>query len=146
MKIIFSKNKVWKWTGLITGLLLMTFYMGISCDSYPMDEDDLLITDRSECYVSNFELLGVDRQTVRATGNSLAIDTLACTIDVIVNFGTDLKNVYPVFSLVTDAKLEPKITGITDFTSLSKQWTVISGNREIRKTYTVKITVQRPSN
>ena len=146
MKIKISNNKVWKWTGFLTGLLLLAFYAGTGCNNYPLDADNLLITQRSECYVSNFELLGVDRQTVRATGSSLTIDTVACKIDVIVNFGTDLKNVYPVFSLITDATLEPKITGLVDFTSLSKQWTVVSGNRKIRKTYTVNITVQKPAN
>lgn len=114
-----------------------------SCYDYPIDEDGLLITDRAECYVSNFELLGTDYQTVR-TKNAV-IDTLAQTIDVEVRWGTDLKKLWPQFSLVTDAKLEPKITGWTDFSDLNspKQWTVISGNRKIRKVYTVKITVQQ---
>lgn len=114
-----------------------------SCYDYPIDEDGLLITDRAECYVSNFELLGTDYQTVR-TKNAV-IDTLAQTIDVEVRWGTDLKKLWPQFSLVTDAKLEPKITGWTDFSNLNspKQWTVISGNRQVRKVYTVKITVQQ---
>lgn len=145
MKINISKNSVWKWTGILTGLLLLALYAGTGCNDYPLDEDNLLVTERAECYVSNFELVGVDYQTVRASGSSLSIDTVSCKIDVIVNFGTDLKNVYPQFTLVTDAKLDPKVTGFVDFSSLSKQWTVISGNRKVRKTYTVSITVQRPN-
>jgi hypothetical protein len=119
-------------------------YMATGCNDYPMDEDGLLITSRNECYVSNFELLGVDRQTVRTKNPE--IDTLACTIDVEVFFGTDLKNLYPQFSLVTDASLDPKITGLTDFSNLTtpRQWTVVSGNRKIRKTYSVAISVQHP--
>jgi hypothetical protein len=145
MKINILKNNAWKWTGILTGFFILALYAGTGCHDHPIDEDNLLITDRAECYVSNFELLGVDNQTVRASGSSLSIDTVNCKIDVIVNFGTDLKNVYPVFSLVTDAKLDPKVTGYVDFSSLSKQWTVISGNRKIRKTYTVNITVQKPN-
>jgi hypothetical protein len=121
-------------------LLLITF---ISCSKdHPVDEDGLLITSRAECYVSNFELLGVDFQTVR-TKNAV-IDTTACTIDVTVFYGTDLKNLYPQFTLVTDAKLDPKITGKVDFSDLSnpKSYTVISGNRKVRKAYKVLITVQ----
>jgi len=121
-------------------LLAITF---ISCSKdHPVDEDGLLITSRAECYVSNFELLGVDFQTVR-TKNAV-IDTTACTIDVTVFYGTDLKNLYPQFSLVTDAKLDPKITGKVDFSDLAnpKSYTVISGNRKVRKTYKVLITVQ----
>jgi hypothetical protein len=108
----------------------------------PVDEDGLLITDRAECYVSNFELLGTDFVTVRT--KAAVIDTLAQTIRVEVFHGTDLKNLYPQFTLITDAKLDPKITGKVDFSDLAspKVWTVVSGNRQIRKPYTVYITVQ----
>lgn len=108
----------------------------------PIDEDGLLITTRAECYVSNFELLGADFQTVR-TKNAV-IDTVACTVDVTVFYGTDLKHLYPQFTLVTDAKLDPKITGFTDFSDLTnpRTYTVISGNRQVRKTYKVLVTVQ----
>lgn len=109
---------------------------------YPVDDDGLLITTRSECYVSNFELLGTDFVTVRT--KTATIDTLAQTIRVEVQFGTDLKNLYPQFTLVTDAKLEPKITGKTDFSDLAnpKVYTVVSGNRAVKKEYTIFITVQ----
>ena len=108
----------------------------------PVDEDGLLITSREECYVSNFELLGTDFVTVRT--KTAVIDTTAQTIDVEVQFGTDLKNLYPQFTLASDCKLDPKIIGKVDFSDLSKpkEYTVVSGNRKIRKTYTVNITVQ----
>lgn len=115
----------------------------VSCSSdFPIDEDGLLITGRGQCYVSNFELLGADFQTVRSKAPQ--IDTVAQTINVEVQFGTDLANVFPQFSLVTDAKLEPKITGPVDMSDLAnpKQWTVVSGNRKVKKTYTVTVTVQ----
>ena len=110
--------------------------------TYPVDEDGLLITTRAECYVSNFELLGTDYVSVRT--KAAVIDTTAQTIKVEVQFGTDLKNLYPQFSLVTDAKLDPKITGRVDFSDLAnpKVYTVISGNRLVRKPYTIFVTVQ----
>lgn len=122
---------------------LVILIAGVRCsDEFPVDEDGLLITGRGQCYVSSFELLGPDFQTVRTT--AAVIDTTAQTINVEVVFGTDLTNVYPQFSLVTDAKLDPKITGKVDMSDLSnpKQWTVVSGNRKVRKTYTVYVTVQ----
>lgn len=124
-------------------ILFLALLAGCKQD-FPIDEDGLLITNRAQCYVSNFELLGADFQTVR-TKNPV-IDTTAQTIDVEVFFGTDLKNVYPQFSLVTDAKLDPKITGKVDFSDLVKPkvFTVVSGNRQVRKPYTVNITVQQP--
>ncbi len=125
-------------------LLLITAFgwMGCKKEDSPIDEDGLLITNRAECYVSNFELLGSDFQTVR-TKNAV-IDTVACTVNVTVFFGTDLKNLFPQFTLVTDAKLDPKITGFTDFSDLAnpRSYTVISGNRQVRKTYKVIVTVQ----
>jgi len=127
----------------ITFASLFILISAVRCSNdFPIDEDGLLITSRAQCYVSNFELLGNDFLTVR-TKNSL-IDTTAQTIDVEVKFGTDLKNLYPQFNLVTDAKLDPKITGKVDFSDLAnpKQYTVVSGNRQVRKTYTIKVTVQ----
>jgi TonB-linked SusC/RagA family outer membrane protein len=71
---------------------------------------------------------------------------VAQTINVEVFFGTDLKNVFLQFSLVTDAKLTPKITGKVDFSDLAnpKIFSVISGNRKVIKPYTVYITFQKP--
>jgi hypothetical protein len=126
--------------------LLFISLCWIGCNNdLPVDEDDLLITGRAECYVSNFELLGTDFRTVRANQQNAVIDTTTCTIEVEVKWGTDLKNLYPQFSLVQDAKLDPKITGITDFSDLSnpKKYTVISGNRKVKKIYTIYITVQQ---
>lgn len=137
--------KMTKYINKITAILLFTgFVAGCSLTDHPVDEDGLLITDRAECFVSNFELLGADFQTVR-TQNPV-IDTVAQTIEVEVFYGTDLRNLYPQFSLVTDAKLDPKITGMVDFSDLAnpKVYTVVSGNRQVRKPYTVHITVQQP--
>ncbi len=110
---------------------------------YPIDKDGLLITERAECYVSNFELLDTDHRTVRS--RSAIIDTIEQTIDVEVLWGTNLKSLWPQFSLVTDAKLDPKITDYVNFSDLEnpKQWTVVSGNRQVRKDYTVIISVQQ---
>jgi hypothetical protein len=124
----------------ITLSILMMSVIIISCkkDS-PVDEDGLLITFRQECFVSNFELLGADFVTVRAA--TAVIDTIAQTISVTVNPGTDLKNVYPQFTLATDCKLDPKVIGKTDLSNLAspKIYTVVSGNRKIRKPYTLNI-------
>lgn len=127
----------------ITASVVLAVLVFAGCKKdYPIDEDGLLITSRAECYVSNFELLGTDFVTVRS--KPPVIDTTAQTIRVEVLFGTDLKNLYPQFSLVTDAKLDPKITGKVDFSDLAnpKVWTVVSGNRKVRKAYTVYVTVQ----
>jgi len=148
MKLNILINHVWRGYGFVTVVFVLAIYAATSCNNYPLDEDNLLITKRGECYVSDFDLRGVDMQTVRIPSTADApnpnIDTVNCKIEVRVHFGTDLKNLYPVFSLVTDAKLEPKVTGLTDFSSLSKQWTVVSGNRKVRKTYTVNLIVQTP--
>ncbi len=123
--------------------ILLATCICLSCKKdYPVDEDGLLITTRAECYVSSFELLGSDFVTVRS--GAAVIDTTAQTINVKVLFGTDLKNLYPQFSLASDCKLDPKITGKTDFSDLAnpKVYTVISGNSQIRKPYTIYITVQ----
>jgi len=145
----------------IVAALLLVIASVVGCTKeYPIDEDGLLITTRVSCYVSNFDLLGTDfvsvvtsTTPVPATPTSpaipaarnVAIDTTAQTINVQVAFGTDLKHLYPQFTLATDAKLSPKITGITDFSDLAnpRKWSVISGNRRVKKEYTVTVTVQQ---
>ncbi len=156
---------------LLSGALALT----TSCEKFPVDEDGLLITDRQECYVSNFNLLGPDYQTT-LLGNAY-VDTTAQVVVGYVRYGTDLTHVKPQVSLCEDAKLDPKITGWTDFSgskmsfeyidgdwnssgnaeaqlgqrvvesnsfpSTAKKYTVIAGNRAIKKTYTFVI-LERP--
>ena len=133
--------KIVKNTVLYAMLMLAAFTTACKKE-LPVDEDGLLITTRAECFVSNFELLGTDFVSVR--NGVPIIDTVAQTINVTVNFGTDLKNLYPQFTLATDCKLDPKITGKVDFSDLAnpKTYTVVSGNRKVRKPYTVIVKVQ----
>ncbi len=130
-----------KYIRITSAFLVVTFALAACKKEFPVDEDGLLITHREECIVSSFELLGSDYVTVKT---ATAIDTTAQTVRVTVKFGTDLKNLYPQFSLSSDAKLDPKITGKVDFSDLAnpKKWTVVSGNRKIRKEYTVFLTIQ----
>ena len=124
-------------------LIACVLFGVIACSKdFPIDEDGLLVTTREECYVSSFEMLGTDFVSVLT--KAAVIDTTAQTVNVTVQFGTDLKNLYPQFTLATDCKLDPKITGKTDFSDLAnpREYTVVSGNRQIRKTYKVLITVQ----
>lgn len=127
---------------ILLSFLIIAVVFAACKKNAPVDEDGLLITGRAECFVSNFELLGSDFVTVRS--KTALIDTTAQTINVEVLTGTDLKNVYPQFSLATDCKLDPKITGKMDFSDLAnpKTFTVISGNRLIKKPYKVLIKFQ----
>jgi hypothetical protein len=127
---------------LFTFLLAAVLFGACKKDDIPVDEDGLLITTRAECAVTNFELVGADFVTVRS--KVPAIDTVAQTVNVEVLFGTDLKNVYPQFTLSSDCKLEPKITGKVDLSDLAnpKKYTVVSGNRQVRKTYTLLVKYQ----
>jgi hypothetical protein len=140
-------SNAWKTCfGILSGIIFLTLYATIGCSKYPTDNDGLLITTRGQCYVSNFILQDAAFQNVAVavpSGLNPTVDTVACTIGVIVRYGTDVKNLYPQFSLITDAKLDPAVTGLTDFSS-PRQWTVIAGNRKVRKTYTVTVTVQQP--
>lgn len=124
-------------------MMFVALVMFTGCYDNPVDEDGLLITDRDECYVSNFDLTGTDHLTVKV--GDAEIDNENGIIHITVAYGTDLKHLYPKFSLVTDAKLSPKIEGLTDFSDLEnpRQYTVISGSRRVSKTYTIYITVQQ---
>ena len=131
-----------KYIKIIFAVSVLSFVL-IACEKDdPVDEHGLLITQRAECSVSSFEIVGTDFVTVRS--KAAVIDTTAQTIAVEVRFGTDLKNLYPQFTLVSDAKLDPKVVGKVDFSDLAnpKVHTVVSGNRQVRKPYKILLTVQ----
>lgn len=130
---------------LVFAILIMSVFSFVRCTDFPIDEDGLLITTRAECYVSNFDLVDTSHETVRTS--AAVIDTTECTIQVEVRYGTDLRNLWPRFSLCEDAKLEPKVTGYTDFSDVNnpRKYSVVAGNRVTRKMYTVFVAVQKPS-
>lgn len=111
-----------------------------SCTKDPIDSNDRLISTRAECYMSFFDLLGSDNRTVLVTGTTV-IDTVALTVKAVARYGTNMIRVKPYCSVVTDAVVEPNMGVWTDFTA-ARQYTVVSGNRQVRKTYTVTVTVQ----
>ena len=105
-----------------------------------MDEDDMLITTQTRCYIGSFFLYGPDNLDILIQDSTL-IDTLNQTITGMAMYGTNLKHVKPVASLSLDSKIEPSMGVWTDFT-VPRNYTVISGNREIRKEYTITIRMQ----
>ena len=157
-------------------IVLFLFVLSVTaCSDFPVDEDGLLITTRTECYVSNFDLIDTDLQSVKV-GNAY-VDTTAQIAIMYVKFGTPLINLWPQISLCEDAKLDPKIVERMDFSvskmniefmegdwksgnattqlnerivdnpsafpSTAKRFTVIAGNREIKKEY-IFLIVERP--
>ena len=124
--------------------LILSAAMMSSClfKDYPVDEDGLIITDRSDCSVLKFDVL--DSRDVSALADSIAvIDTIAQTIVGKVKYKADMTALWPVFTLATDCKLEPKIRQRYDFTK-PQTFLVISGNRKVRKEYTITLTRDNP--
>lgn len=128
------KNSVFM--GMIAGL----FFLISACADYPVDDKGMLITTRTQCYMSMFELLGPDNRTVLVSGQTV-IDTVACTVTALARFGTNMTHLKPYCSLVTDAIVEPEMGTWVDFTQ-PRKYTVISGNRQIRKEYTITVKLQ----
>lgn len=127
---------------LVAGLSIL-----YSCKKYPVDDDGLLITDNTTCYMSSFNLLGSDNnQSVLVTQPSFSnglIDTINLTVKATARLGTNLKKVKPYCGLgANDMLVEPFMGEWTDFT-MPRQYTLVSGDRKIRKTYTITITLQQ---
>lgn len=112
-----------------------------ACSTEPVDADGRLETNRSQCFMTFFDLLGSDHRTVLVSGQTL-IDTTALTVKAVARFGTNMVRVKPFCSVVTDALVEPNMGIWTDFTQ-PKTYTVVSGDRRVRKTYTVTVTLQQ---
>jgi hypothetical protein len=131
---MYMKNLVF--IGIIAGL----FFLISACADYPIDDKGMLITTRNQCYMSMFELLGPDNRTVLVSGQTV-IDTVACTVTAVARFGTNRTHLKPYCSLVTDAIVEPEMGTWVDFTR-PRKYTVISGNRQVRKEYTITVGLQ----
>ena len=125
---------------LIQGIIFTLSVFIFSCTEFPMDEDDLLITPQTRCYIGNFYLYGPDNIDCLIQ-DSTVIDTVNLTVDGLARFWTNLKKVKPAASLSLDSKVTPEMGVWTDFTE-PRKYTVISGNREIQKEYTITIRLQ----
>lgn len=128
-----------KYLKIFTILLFSGIVMTACLNDYPTDENGMLITDREDCYISQFELLGSDGLSVLV--DKAVIDEENLTITAIAKFGTDLKYVKPYCNIATDALLTPRMGTWIDFTS-PRKYTVISGNRQVKKEYTITVTLQ----
>ena len=124
---------------IILGILALVAMM-YSYKDFPMDDEDLLITTQNKCYIGYFYLYGPD-QIDCLIQDSTVIDTVNLTITGLAKFGTNLKHVKPAASLSIDSKVTPDMGVWTDFTE-PKKYTVISGNRKVKKEYTITIRVE----
>lgn len=123
-------------------LSLLTLTVVFACrKDEPIDANGLLITQRSQSFMTSFDLLGSDHRTVLISGQT-KIDTSALTVMAVAKFGTNMTRLKPICSVVTDAIVEPTMGVWTDFTQ-PQTYTVVSGNRQVRKTYTVTVTLQK---
>lgn len=134
----FMKNRI---------ILLMFVLLGClsSCGDYPIDENGLLITQKTKCYMSGFYLVGTDNQSVLVTNptvNNGLIDTVACTVTAVAKYGTNLTKVKPYCSVTDDIIVKPGMGKWMDFTT-PQEYILISGNRQIQKKYTITVTVQQ---
>ena len=119
---------------------LITFAILSSCIKRPLDEDNLLITTQTSCYIGNFFLYGSDHIDCLVPSRTV-IDTINLTVNAVAKFGTNLKYVKPATSLSIDSKITPAMGQWVDFT-LPRKYTVISGNRKIQKEYTITVKVE----
>jgi len=120
--------------------IISAFIILAACTEFPMDEDDLLISPQSKCYIGSFYLYGPENIDLLIQ-DSTVIDTVNLTVDGLVPFGTNLKHVKPAASLSLDSKVTPAMGVWTDFT-VPQYYTVISGNRKVEKEYTITIRLQ----
>lgn len=113
------------------------------------DEWEMLVTDRTDCYMSRFQVRGTDNITILADVTiGRGIDTTALTVNATVKYGTDLKRLKPNCSLSPESVMEPAngapaMGTWVDFTKGPYSYTVISGSRQVRKTYTITVTAQQ---
>lgn len=113
------------------------------------EEGEMLITDRTDCYMARFQIRGTDNITILADVTiGKGIDTVARTVNATVKFGTDLKKLKPSCSLSPESIIipedgSPAMGTWVDFSQGPFVYTVVSGNRQVRKSYTITVTAQQ---
>src|SRR5690625_2628618 len=134
-----------------------------SCAWDVVDSDGLLITDNDEAYMASFDIVGTDNRSLlvsheineeEKTVHAIArygtdLTTIrfnicqirSISVHAIARYGTDLTNVKPYSSVALDALVRPAMGQFVDF-SEPREYTVISGNRQVENTYTIYISVQ----
>lgn len=132
---LFKENQMKRIIILSISALFMIL---LACD----EKEEMLVTDRTDCYMSRFQIRGTDNYTILADVTiGKGIDTVALTVNATVKHGTDLTRLKPNCSLSPESSLTPSMGIWTDFSN-PLQYTVVSGNKQIRKTYTVTVTVE----
>lgn len=127
-------------------IVLLSIAATACTTEYPVDENGLLITTRTSAYMTSFELL--DESHASVIIGKAAIDTISDpTMGIItaqVMYGTNMKNLKPYCSAALDAIVTPKMGVWTDFSNLLSPltYTVISGNRLVKRPYKIIITIQ----
>lgn len=121
--------------------MIAAFVFLNACGDFPVDDRGLLITDNEECYMSYFELRGPDDRNVLISHEIADVDDSRATVTAVAAFGTNLKHVKPHCSIVLDGTLSPSMGQWIDFTQ-PREYTVTSGNRKVKKTYTITVKIQ----
>lgn len=127
-------------------IVLLTLTATACTNDYPVDENGLLITTRTSAFMTSFDLLDESHASV-IIGKAL-LDTITDPsmgiVTAEVMYGTNMKNLKPYCSAALDAIVTPKMGVWTDFSNLYSPltYTVISGNRLVKRPYKIIITVQ----
>lgn len=117
--------------------LMITPVLFFGCES---DDEVILITDNEACYISALQLYASDNRN--AVVGTVVIDNDKNTIQATVKNGSNLARLKPRCSLAPEATLSPKMGVWTDFSSPA-QYTVTSGNGQIKKTYAITVIEQQ---
>ena len=119
----------------ILSCIVVSFFF--SCES---DDKVILITDNEACFISSLQLYASDNRN--AIVGSVNINNENNTISATVKNGSNLARLKPRCGLASEATLSPKMGVWTDF-SQPVQYTVTSGNGQVKKTYSITVTEQQ---
>ncbi len=139
LKIKMSMKKL----KIFSVILAMAACFALSgCEEYPLDENGLLITDKTESLMTSLALLGSDHVSVLV--GTPVINNETGVVTAVVKYGTNLGKLKPSCGTSIDAIVTPKMGVWTDFSNMDSplKYTVISGDRKHSTTYEIKLTVQ----
>lgn len=126
------------------GLFFAAVTVLSGCNGTPIDSNGVVVHNSAQASIFGFDLLDEDNKSVKA-GNVIW-DTVNGRSDIYIKVyaRADLTKLIPSSKRSAYTMVLPEMGVVTDFSDLAnpRVYSVISGNRKVKRDYTIRLSVQ----
>lgn len=133
-----------KYVSAAMGLLFTAVAVLSGCNGTPIDSNGVVVHDSAQASMFGFDLLNEDSKSVKA--ENVIWDTIDGRGDIYIKvYATaDLTKLIPSGKRSAYTMVLPEMGVVTDFSDLAnpRVYSVISGNRKVKRNYTIHVSVK----